>query len=64
MITCNVELRRGGGVSGVIPDPESDIDSDEELSDKELSDEELSDEEPSFRLAKNKFVFGLAPKRV
>ena len=59
MITCNVELRRGGGVSGVIPDPESDIDSDEEL-----SDEELSDEEPSFRLAKNKFVFGLAPKRV
>ena len=54
MITCNVELRRGGGVSGVIPDPESDIDSDEELSDEELS----------FRLAKNKFVFGLAPKRV
>lgn len=58
-----------GGVSGVIPDPESDIDSDEELSDKvladeELSDEEVLDEETFFRLAKNKFVFGLAPKRV
>ena len=63
----------------MIPDPESDIDSDEELSDKklsdeelsdkelsdeELSDEELSDEETSFRLAKNKFVFALAPKRL
>ena len=56
MITCNVELLRGGGVSGVIPDPESDIDSDEELSDKvladeELSDEEVLDEETFFRLA-------------